>query len=1081
MSQADPPNESHEPAAGCGGYEPCACCRALAQVRMPWIPQNVPVSPAQSAAPAPEPKQPSKPEAKTQFFKLPGFGKKQSAKEAPREAAANASDAANDSAAAEDTTEGPGDKDWNEEEDDNPALHIPKPQRMWQGLEGLAISAMGIAIPAFLLLASIGSAPKRFTLVLLNHPIETIIELLLIALIPVVNYLVWSTICKKRTLSRGLNIALGANIATALIVSGTAMAGLIWGEKDLANAIGTDFSGGFTWISLLTLAAGGASAYMANKIRKSWELPQSRARMLTYSTIGFLIAAGAFAASEFRPWCVRLAERMAVSASAKDRQVGLQQLRQMNPERELRMECSDSRAAGVAGLFIPLKSSTQHQLYFALTGTPYSFREFNNTDMSSMPDDYLCRHVVGDRVKGMTLTRSNLSGAVHPESLSATIDWTFVLKNGTSIPQEGRAELGLPPGAAITSLKVWTRGEVQDAMFVASDKVDGLEQQNVGHDSPAIVTDLGRGRVLLHAYPVPEEAEMKVSMRIVVPVKPDGSNDGVLALPRVIASNFDLDGEHVLRLRSEQKMSSSQKNITPGLSPAGQKILSGTLTAKQLEDTSFEVRVKRNADVGPVAVLDRLAIQMRQEDEKKAEQKRREAEAASNSENKGLGEVMVMIDGSKGVRGQLEDLQKMINRKQDGHKKKTKIKTILPQYVVQDLTRIAAPAPKHLVVVIDGSVSMKSYIGEVEAALKKLPAGIPTSVLIASQEQEQFMQPASLASRLASLGDVQFIGGQDNLQAVVKAAELAGETKGSAVLWIHGPQPVINEEIYIMAPYTATPSFYELAVGSGTDTFQFFKNHSEIGPFNMVPRNSTHIADDLTAFFSKWKANSNEYVIAMAHGTTKPIDAKMLEGDAARELLTLNAVRECNRLVAAHKMRRAARIAVNYGFVSPVSSAVVGLQAPAVETDEDEALEPQYTENITGTGNNTGAQSSDSVDNSAPYLQGATNGTIGPQGGEAKIIQGINTAGTVRVNNLANLEALLNIFANLGEILGLVGGAALAINGMVNKSVTTLGKDIELGPGGRIVAGVLLAIIGLMTPGVINWFVASARDANLFS
>jgi len=35
-------------------------------------------------------------------------------------------------------------------------------------------------------------------------------------------------------------------------------------------------------------------------------------------------------------------------------------------------------------------------------------------------------------------------------------------------------------------------------------------------------------------------------------------------------------------------------------------------------------------------------------------------------------------------------------------------------------------------------------------------------------------------------------------------------------------------------------------------------------------------------------------------------------------------------------------------------------------------------------------------------LQGATNGTIGPQAGDATVVEGVNTAGTVRENSLAN-------------------------------------------------------------------------------
>ncbi len=59
---------------------------------------------------------------------------------------------------------------------------------------------------------------------------------------------------------------------------------------------------------------------------------------------------------------------------------------------------------------------------------------------------------------------------------------------------------------------------------------------------------------------------------------------------------------------------------------------------------------------------------------------------------------------------------------------------------------------------------------------------------------------------------------------------------------------------------------------------------------------------------------------------------------------------------------------------------------------------------------------------SSPLLQGAANVTVAAQGIEATVVQGVNTAGTVRVNNLANIEALLNIIANGMEILGIAWG-----------------------------------------------------------
>ncbi len=124
---------------------------------------------------------------------------------------------------------------------------------------------------------------------------------------------------------------------------------------------------------------------------------------------------------------------------------------------------------------------------------------------------------------------------------------------------------------------------------------------------------------------------------------------------------------------------------------------------------------------------------------------------------------------------------------------------------------------------------------------------------------------------------------------------------------------------------------------------------------------------------------------------------------------------------------------------------------------------------------NTGSQTYQSMDSNAPTLQGATNGTIGPQGSDATYITGVNTAGTVRVNNLANLEALLNIIANGMEILGIAWGGPTMIFGFMKMAagVQDAMKSVIFGMGG--VTG------GLATPGCINWLVASARDANLFS
>ncbi len=53
---------------------------------------------------------------------------------------------------------------------------------------------------------------------------------------------------------------------------------------------------------------------------------------------------------------------------------------------------------------------------------------------------------------------------------------------------------------------------------------------------------------------------------------------------------------------------------------------------------------------------------------------------------------------------------------------------------------------------------------------------------------------------------------------------------------------------------------------------------------------------------------------------------------------------------------------------------------------------------------------------SAPTLQGASLGTIAPQGTQATFVTGVNTAGTVQVNNLANLEAYFKLTLKVRKI-----------------------------------------------------------------
>jgi len=95
--------------------------------------------------------------------------------------------------------------------------------------------------------------------------------------------------------------------------------------------------------------------------------------------------------------------------------------------------------------------------------------------------------------------------------------------------------------------------------------------------------------------------------------------------------------------------------------------------------------------------------------------------------------------------------------------------------------------------------------------------------------------------------------------------------------------------------------------------------------------------------------------------------------------------------------------------------------------------------------------------------------------GDASVVASVNTAGTVRVCNLANLEALLNILGAGCEVSGILIGCFLLVKSLTRANEPHRKRNV------RALTAALIMISGILTPVAINWCVAAARDANLFS
>lgn len=82
-----------------------------------------------------------------------------------------------------------------------------------------------------------------------------------------------------------------------------------------------------------------------------------------------------------------------------------------------------------------------------------------------------------------------------------------------------------------------------------------------------------------------------------------------------------------------------------------------------------------------------------------------------------------------------------------------------------------------------------------------------------------------------------------------------------------------------------------------------------------------------------------------------------------------------------------------------------------------------------------------------------------------------------RTENLANLEALMNIIGSLCLITGLLTAFSLFVSG----TIIMVKRQRKKWIGGLLIGWSLAAVIGaVMAPGITSWLMASAKDANLF-
>ncbi len=122
----------------------------------------------------------------------------------------------------------------------------------------------------------------------------------------------------------------------------------------------------------------------------------------------------------------------------------------------------------------------------------------------------------------------------------------------------------------------------------------------------------------------------------------------------------------------------------------------------------------------------------------------------------------------------------------------------------------------HFVIVVDGSESLKPHRGSIATALAEVADEIDFELLVAHDEVRRL---GGGAQAVQALENVRMGGGIDDTPALLDALRLAREKKNSAIIWLHGPQPIAFAKTEALAQHfersTRPVPFYAIPLANG--------------------------------------------------------------------------------------------------------------------------------------------------------------------------------------------------------------------------------------------------------------------------
>lgn len=487
-------------------------------------------------------------------------------------------------------------------------------------------------------------------------------------------------------------------------------------------------------------------------------------------------------------------------------------------------------------------------------------------------DDQQGGAIVGGILKGLSLQSSRLDGTLDGAAGIGYMEWTMVFRNEDPFRQrEARAIVALPPGAVVSRLTLWVHGEERDAAFSSKGQVTEAYQKVVrARRDPVLVTTCGPDRIRVQCFPVESKGgEIKIRLGLTVPLQPMADADAVWKLHLPVFL---------------------ERNFK--------------WAADKGHDLWFESRsiLKPGADV-PLVCCETGKAGLWMARGTLPEMAQWNTDEALRIEGAGNGNAWC----------------------RDGLGEK-------PMIVRQSLVENPGDKPASVVLVVDGSVSMKAAAPRIAAALTNtFPAGVRLALILAGDRKADppmlsLMTPDKLAGLAKAVESFEYVGGRCNVSALEQAWDALASEPGPAVLiWVHGPQVLtLNSPDGLLQRFERQPgllSMINLQVKPGADKIS---EALDIMPMTGSLSPCADPARSLGMLFKAWRPDSKRVHAVRLREEREPQPADGVE--TSDHLARLWARHEIASLLAqgrAANRAKAGDLAARYHLVTPVSGAVV--------------------------------------------------------------------------------------------------------------------------------------------------------------